>query len=225
MTIPIWNSQTGQVWIRDFDYGILNGIGASLDTTCSDQQKPTFAINIAGPTESKVPVFFNDPEQIYKHRHAPSILIQRDDFTPALNRWMGVGQLEYRAAVYGSGGVLINGTSGFAQYVSKPQAMPYDFVYTITCFDNYEGNVQFLVKQVLKSFPPIGKIWVTDSLGLLRSYESRSEGPIPSPRENIDPVNRFVSYTISVKVDGEIDLTDPIVADAVSGFSLNLHRF
>ena len=228
MPIQVWPNQTGEVWVRDFDYGVLNGLGATLNVEWTEKRKrPTFAIQL-GPktaTESLVPVFFNDPEMIYKERHAPSILIQREDITPALQRWMGIGQLEYRAGVSGTGVVLTNGTSGFAQYVSKPQAMPYDFLYTITCFDRYEGNVQYLLKQVLKSFPPIGKIYVTDSMGLLRTYESRSEGSIPSPREIIDPVNRFVSYTISVKVDGEIDLTDPVVSDAVTGFNLNLYRF
>lgn len=203
--------------------GIMAAIGGAIDT--SNQCDPTYAVNIPGASETKVPIFFNQPEMIYKARQAPSILIQRDDFTPALNRWMGVGQLEYRAGVPGTEYLAINGVSGFTQYVSKPQAMPYDFTYTIICFDRLERNVQPIVKQVLKSLPPIGKIFVTDSLGLLRSYEARSEGPIPSPREIVDPVNRFVSYTISVKVDGEIDLTDPVTTNAATGFELRMHRF
>lgn len=223
MSIPIWDKQTGEVWIRDFDTGIMMGLGASIDLC--DPNIPTFAVQIPGASQTKVPVFFNQPDMIYRKRTSPSIVIMRDDFTPALNRWMGVGQLEYRAGVSGTEFVAANGVSGYTQYVSKPQAMPYDFTYTITCFDVYEKNVQPIVKQVLKSFPPIGKIYVTDSLNLLRSYESRSEGPIPSPREVVDPVNRFVSYIISVRVDGEIDLTDPVTSGAATGFSLNVERW
>lgn len=223
MAIPVYNKQTGEVWIRDFDIGIFNAIGASVDL--SNDCDPTYALNVVGASETKVPVFFNQPEMIYKKRHAPSILVQRDDFTPALQRWMGVGQLEYSAGVSGTEYVMTNGVSGYLQWVRKPQAMPYDFIYTITCFDKTERNVQTIVRQVLKSLPPVGKIFVTDSLGLLRSYEARSEGPIPSPREISDAVNRFVSYTISVRVDGEIDLTDPVYTGAATGISLRLNRW
>lgn len=223
MAISVWDKQTGEVWIRDFDEAIMKALGATIDMT--NECDPTFAVQINGASETKVPVWFNQPEMIYKTRHAPSILIMRDDFTPALNRWMGVGQLEYRAGVAGTEYVASNGVSGFTQYVMKPQAMPYDYVYTIVCFDRAERNVQPIVKQVLKSFPPIGKIFVTDSLGLLRSYEARSDGPIPSPREVVDPVNRFVSYTVSVKVDGELDLTDPVYTNAATGFDIRMHRF
>lgn len=221
MAIPIWNKKTGEVWVADFDLAMIKGLGGLPDA--SDADNPCYAVNIPGASSTKVPIYFNQPEQIYKNRKAPSIIIMRDDLSPALNRWMGVGQLEYRAGVSGTE-ILINGVSGYTQFVSKPQAMPYDFIYTIVCFDRYERTVQPILKQVLKSFPPIGKLYVTDSLGLLRSYEAKSEGPIPNTKELVDAVNRFVSYTVTVRVEGEIDLTTPTETSGVTGFNLQLHR-
>jgi len=225
--IPVWDKKTGDVWIRSFDEGIVKGLGAVPDP--SDPNDPCYAVMVPAffstdPTE-KVSVYISQPNMIYRPKKVPSITIARDDFSPALQRWMGVGQLEYRAGVSGTEMVLSNGVSGYAQYVSKPQAMPYDFVYSIVCSHTSDRMVQGLLRLVLKSYPPVGKLFVNDSLGLLRSYEARSEGPIPTTKENIDVVNRFVSYTITVRVDGEIDLSTPSTSSSVSGFDLIMSRW
>lgn len=225
--IPIWNKQTGDVWVRNFDEGVLKALGALPDP--SDPNDPCYSVVIApiistDPAE-KVPVYFSQPNMVYRPKKVPSITISRDDFSPALQRWMGVGQLEYRAGVSGTEAVFGNGVSGYTQYVSKPQAMPYDFSYTIVCTHVSDRMVQGLLRLVLKSFPPIGKLFVNDSLGLLRSYEARSEGPIPTTKDSVDAVNRFVSYTVNVRVDGEIDLTSPYSSSSVTGFDLVISRF
>jgi len=219
MSIPIWDKQTGEVFLRNFDQGVIDTLGATPDASVPDD--PCFALYIPGVSDptNRVTVYMNNPEQIYKMKRFPLISILREDPTIALQRWMGVGQLEARYGVSGTG-LVIGGVSGFTQYVSKPQATPFDFTYNITCMDRYERNVQPILLQVLKSFPHIGKLFVKDSLGLQRTYEARSEGSLTPLKENVDPVNRIVSYTVTVRVDGEMDLTSAISTSAVTGFDI-----
>ncbi len=219
MSIPIWPNPTGEVFLRNFDQGVIDSLGATPDQSVPED--PAFVLYIPGVSDptNRVTVYMNNPEQIYKMKRFPLISIQREDPTLALQRWMGVGQLEARFGVSGTG-LVIGWVSGFTQYVSKPQATPYDFTYNITCMDRYENQVQPILKQVLKSFPQIGKLYVKDSLGLQRTYEARSEGSLTPLKENIDAVNRIVSYTVTVRVDGEMDLTSAVTTTAVTGFDI-----
>jgi len=219
MSIPIWNNPTGEVFLRNFDQGVVDSLGALPDASVPED--PCFALYIPGVSDptNRVTVYMNAPESIFKFKRFPLISITRQDPTLALQRWMGVGQLESRFGVSGTG-IVIGGVSGFTQYMSKPQATPYDFTYDILCMDRYETTVQPILRQVLKTFPQIGKLFVKDSLGLQRTYEARSEGSLVPVKENVDPVNRIVSYTVTVRVDGEMDLTSAVTRTAVTGFDL-----
>lgn len=229
MTIPVWPDLTGQVFLRNFDQGMVDTIGAITDPT-NPPGDPRFILTVPGATDQTVKVYFAKPEAIFRKKVYPFITIDREEFTPALHRWMGVGQLEYRTGVSGTQ-IFVQtsrdgtGVSGFGQYQTKPQAIPYDIVYTVTCFDRYEGPAQAMLLKLLKVFPPVGKVFVSDSLGLNRTYEAYQEGAIANLKEVIDPVTRFIGYAITVRVEGELDLADPSVGNTVTGFGLNLHRF
>lgn len=229
MSIPIHNTQTGEVWVSDFDLGVVQAIGATPDLSPVTKLEGAggdrcFKVVIpgSGGEGDKVPVYFQDPEAPYRYKVYPCIVIDREDMSPALNRWMSVGQLEFRSPV--GGPISIGGVSGYTQYMSKPQAMPYDFVYTITAYGKYERATQLMLKKILQSFPPVGKIFVKDSLGLQRSYELYHEGGVSPRHEIIDPAIRFRGYAITLRVEGELDLITPVGYGSVTGVDLNLYR-
>lgn len=222
--IPIWNSKTGTVWIRNFDQGVFDTMGAIANpVTQKATGIPCYSLNIPGIHNGAIPVFFAQPEQAFRAAIYPCATVNRDEFTPAMHRWMGVGQIEYKAGVSGTQAV-INGREGFLVKESKVQAIPFDFTYTISAFDRYETGAQLILQKLLRIFQPVGTLAVLDSLGLQRTYASYLEGAVASLKEIIDPVNKVNGYAITIRVEGELDLADPIVTQAVSGFDLFMHR-
>lgn len=191
----------------------------------ADPEHPCYSLAVPFPDGSvqNISVYFAQPEQIFKRKVYPFITISRE-FEPAMGRWMNVEQLEYKIGVAGTG-VKINGVSGFGTMTSKIQAFPYDFTYTISCYHRYENLVQPILAKLLKLWPPLGKLFVIDSLGLLRTYEAYMESPIVNLQEMLDSVSRLRGYALTVRVEGEIDLIDtPITLDTVTGIDLNIYR-
>lgn len=218
MAIAIHPYKTGTVFLRNFDMGMITTIGALPDPV-----KHCYYLSVelpSGPID--VPVYFSQPEPIFKTMKFPFISINRDDVALAMGRWMGIGQLEYRAGVSGTSAV-INGVSGYYQYDQKMQAMPHDIFYTISIWDRYETSVQPILLNVLKAFNPIGRLIVYDSLNLMRSYEYYWEGSIAQLNEIIDPVTRARGYALTIRVEGELDLLNTSTEDTVSGIDIYFH--
>lgn len=227
MAIQVWNQRTGLVTVRNFDQGIIDTMGAapgpvppgpSQSRTCSILGVPY----PDGSTKS-VNVYFSQPEPIYRLKLFPFVTVNREDISPALNRWMNVGQLDYRTGVSGTQ-MVINGVSGFSQYEAKYQAQPFDITYTITMMDRYEVGAQAILSKMLRAFPPIGRLIVFDSLGLNRTYDAYVEGSVTNLQDLTDPVNRVRGYAMTIRVEAELDVADPYTTDAVSGFVLNQIR-
>lgn len=230
MTIKIHSQITGSVFIRSFDAGIMETLGAEADPNAVEiigsgalaqtVPNPCYTMLVNG---QNVRVYFSQPEQIFKKKIFPFITINRDDMSPAMGRWMSVGQLEYKSPT-GVQVVLPNGVSGYSGATSKIQAFPYDIIYTISIWDRYESSVQAILMQVLKALPPIGRVIVYDSLDLERSYEYYTEGGIVNLQEVIDAATRARGYAITIRVEGELDLADPFVSSAVTGFDVSINR-
>lgn len=178
-------------------------------------------LDLATAVPMSVPVIFNDPEPIYDRRIYPSILVARDDPQPNLARWHSVGQLEYFAGVSGTEETAIvagQTVSGFSQVESKIQAMPFDLNYTITVFARWEHEAMPMLRHVLKRFQPFSRIPVIDSLGQSRSYTTFSDGGWQNQSEISDVADRMKAYAVSVKVEAELDLNDPLVRGTVATF-------
>lgn len=222
MAIPVWDQPTGTVDVRAFDQGIPYSMGARAMV---DPDFPCYSLAVPFPdgTTQNINVYFAQPEQIFKKKTYPFITISRE-FEPVMSRWMNVGQLEYKIPVAGTG-LIVNGVSGYGTMTSKIQAFPYDFTYTISCYHRYENLVQPILAKLLKLWPPLGKLFVIDSLGLLRTYEAYMESPIANLSELLDSVTRLRGYGLTVRVEGELDLIDsPYTLDTVTGVQLNIHR-
>lgn len=227
--------KVGSVGVREFDLGVVQTMGCIPDLT--DRNAPCYVLPEPGESSlsqscsttasseaaQRVKVFFSQPEQIFRLKIYPFITINRDEMTPSTTRYMGVEQMDYRKGVSGTQATAF-GKQGFTEYENKLSAQPYDFVYTISIFDRYEAGAQAILHRVLKLFPPIGRLNVIDSLGVSRSYDAYMEGGVVSLQEAIDPVTRVRGYAITLRVEGEIDLTEPYTTGAVTDFGINLNR-
>jgi len=230
MPILIHPTRTGSVFLRNFDRGVVDSLGAVEGSVSGfgnmfDPADPCFFLSAPGATGGGVVrVYFENPEAIFTKKLYPFISIVRDDFTPALGRWMEGGQLEFRAGVSGTQ-VVVNGVSGFCNYESKIQAIPHDITYTISIWDRYEAPVQAILLKALKVFPAIGKLFVSDDLDLDRTYEAYREGSVTSLEQVIDPVTKVKGYAFSIRVEGELDLAEQDISNsAVSGVDLRMYR-
>ena len=220
-----YDQQTGDVFLRNFDEGIFLTLGAEADPSAfvwvNNQKVPDPCYKfIVG--DQAVPIYFSQPEPVFRKKVFPFITVNRDDVSPVMHRWHGPEQLEHRVGV--SGVSLANGVSGFLAYENKPQAYPYDITYTISVWDRYESTLHPILAAVLRALPPIGKIFVKDSLNLLRTYEYYSEGNIANLQEVIDAATRARGYAITIRVEAEIDLAERVTTNTVTGYDIALRR-
>ncbi len=109
---------------------------------------------------------------------------------------------------------------GFDRMEQLGQATPYDIQYTISVLARHRGaptqrnQVNALLQSVLRTYPPYGKVDVIDSIGDRRGYEAFNEGIA-----NLDNINevteRQLGYAITLRVEAELDLKDPITVQTV----------
>ena len=126
----------GYVDIRSFDQGVMTTLNAIYGGQAVNSiPAPCYSLAIPMPdgTTRYVPAYFDGPEPIYQQKVMPFVTVHREDPVLAMHRWMGVGQLEYRAGVSGTQ-ASVSGSDGiicgFSSYQSQIQAFPYDIGYT-----------------------------------------------------------------------------------------------
>lgn len=225
MGIKVWEHSTGEVFLRNFDAGVFETLGAEADPTAFTVVNghrvpdPCYKFEVNGES---IPIYFSQPEPVFRKKVFPFITVNRDEVVPVMQRWHGPGQLEHKVGT-SDALTLPNGLSGYTTGSMKFQAYPYDISYTISIWDRYEASVQPILAKVLRALPPIGRIIVKDSLNLTRSYEYFSEGSIANLQEVIDAATRARGYAISIRIEGELDLLDSVTTSAVTGFDLSLH--
>lgn len=180
-------------------------------------------MDITGVEPLTVPVIFNNPEQIYERKIYPSFLVTRDSIEQDLARWHSVRHMEYIAGTSGSFESVSAGlspqtaqtVSGFSSIEMKAQTWPFNLFYTISCYARYEHEAIPLLKTILKSFTPYSRIHVIDSLGDTRSYTVFAEGTVQDIGEYVDVPDRLKAYSWTIRVEGELDLHDPILRNTV----------
>jgi len=227
LTLP-----TGNVWIRDFDKGIVETMGAVVKlvtdpVTC--EKKNNYYVSIPGVNPFEVPVIFGNPEQVFENKILPSIVVMRDSVELNLSRWHSVGQEEYYAGVTGGisglppGGIVtVNGVTGYSYLETKKQAWPYDFFYTISIYARFEYEALNMLKYILRKYQPHSSVKVIDSLNEVRYYDVYNESSISDISEIVDVADRTKAYSINLRVEGEIDLIDPEVHPTLSSLEFRM---
>lgn len=217
-----WSQRTGTVWLRDFDLGLVTSTGATLDPAGSPGGNNYYLDLTGGSCNSPgsngfIPIIFNNPDQVYEQKIYPSILIKRDDFVPALKRWHQYQQFDYYYGIPGTE-EIVNGQSGFTQVETKPSAWPYDITYSISIYSRYEYEAQMLLRTIMRRFQPRTHIKVLDSLSEERRYTAFVDRSVSDIGEYVDASERLRGYSLTILVEGEIDLVDPVIKTTMKEF-------
>lgn len=227
---------TGNVFIRNFDQGVIEELGAVIRTDYLPtpvRQRRGYWIDEIFTDPMAVPVIFNNPEAIYEKKIYPSYLITRTTpYEPSLVRWHSVKQAEYRAGVSGSEEVVsgtpgvsgFDAVSGFGLLELKPQAWPVDIYYSVACYARYEHEAIPMLKRILKTFPPYSKISLIDSLGENRDYTVFAETAPQDIGEFVDVADRLRGYSLDIRVEGELDVQDPVRVPTVRTVANRIDR-
>lgn len=222
-----YTPRTGTIWIRAYDEGIVKRLGGTLGV--SGETANTYYAQFSGQdcigpnTSLNVPIIFGNPEPIFANKTYPSYSVKRDSIEPNLSRWHSVGQLQEVWGVTGTEQV-INGITGYEQVETSPQAWPYDITYTISLYARYEYEAQTLLRNMMRKFPPRNYITVIDSMNENRTYECFNDSSITDISEIVDVSERLKGYSITVRVEGEIDLVDPIITKSVQTVVLSADK-
>lgn len=205
-----YTPKTGIVTIRNFDQGLIETLGAV-------NVGGVYYLTLAGIQEGvDIPVIFRQPEQPLTSHRLPAIIITRENFEAANSRWQSVRDFDYFTGVSGTE-TVIDGVSGYKEVEFKAQSWPWDIPYTIACYARYEYDAQVILLKMMRRFKPYCAIFVTDSLSVVRSYTGFLEGAINDISEVTDVADRVRGFSMTVRVEGEIDLFDPVLADTVTG--------
>ena len=229
--LSVSNSRTGDVWITDFDRGVITTLGGEIRSKgdiyviknvsgISPPPDPT----TGGPYEG-VPVYFSFPDERIDTKILPSFVVRRDEITPAMSRWQ-LGNYQYRLPAVGSNTVTVRNprtnaviASGPDETEEKSQASPFDLLYTIQIRARYRNNLKVeamkMLQYVMRRYQPYTTVYVKDSLDELRSYTAFMESPSALDTKP-DVAGREIGFNVSLRVEAELDLNDPILLKTLS---------
>lgn len=220
MPIPgsTYNERTGDVFIDDFDRGVIYTLGAEVATTGDMVVIKTMDGVEAPPDYEGIPIFFAFPDESVHAKIMPSIVIRRDSISPALSRWH-LGATAYKVPTPDARPITITHpisgrviAQGYDTYEIKDQAVPYDILYTIEIRARYRNNLKGeslkMLKYVMKKYQPYTQVGVVDGIGDTRYYEAFNESPTGVDIMP-DIEGKEANFNVTLRVEAELDLNDP----------------
>jgi hypothetical protein len=224
-------ARSGVIHLRDFDLGMVTTLGGVLWN--NGYYLPVPGIDF--PDAPGIPIHWADPEDVYVKYKLPSITLRRDSTDFAVARYhSGAGKYRAPAETALPRTVQVGNQLqyGYDRMEICGAAVPFDFMYTIDIRVRHpqalpqadepqivglgaRSMANLLLERTLAAFPPYGWITVTDSLGDTRQYSSFMEGTAPAD-EAADMAVRKLSYMITVRVEGELDLSNPEVRRTIT---------
>jgi hypothetical protein len=210
----------GSVSIRDYDFGVCRTMGAIYSKVQpSETDRPDaladpiegYFLPISGieypPGCPGVPIVFSYPEDRFGKYRKSSIMVRRDDISPAMERWHpGATQAQFAAP--GALPGVLNGYSGYNRSVVVTQATPYDITYTIQITAPYRSDANRILDYVLRVYGPYSYVVVPDSVGDKRLYSAFMEGTSIID-DSEDVANRTIGFTVTLRIQAELDQLDP----------------
>ena len=224
------NVETGDVWLTDFDRGVVETFGAEVNSVGDmyviknlpgvSPPPPTGGIEFEG-----VPVYFAFPDETIDPKILPSFVVRRDEINPAMSRWH-LGATQYLLPAPGAttrqvfhpitGNLMAEGPDAVQ---TKAQAVPFDLLYTIQIRARYRNNLKVeamkMLKYTMRQYQPYTAVFTRDSLNEVRSYNAYMEGPSALDTKP-DVAGREVGFNVSLRVEAELDLNDPQVFKTLS---------
>lgn len=235
------SAPSGFVGLRNFDEGIVLTLGAVVDTERNNYFIPESKVTPvqAPPGLPGIPVTFSHPEDVFERYRLPVVVVRRDDISPATNRWhpgMTVWRVPAQSAKTLSVEVGNDVVTGFDSYEVQQQAVPFDITYTISILARHRGfgpadrkgarnpvaagsprtQVNQILDYVLRIYQPYCRVLLRDSVGDYRSYEAFMEA-ISHLDEVPEVTDRVIGFALTLRVEAELDLNDPITHKAVLG--------
>ena len=169
MVLSVKNERNGDVWLSDFDRGVITSLGAVINTVgdmyvLKDVPGVSPPPNVGEIEFEGVPVYFAFPDETIDPKILPSFVVRRDDITPAMSRWHP-GAQQYTVPATNAHAVTVTNprtgdviAEGFDEYEDKSQAVPFDLMYTIQIRARYRNNLKVesmkMLHYTLKKYPP-----------------------------------------------------------------------
>lgn len=223
--------RNGVVTVESFDHGIVETLGAKpLPVPGVPNQFAYYWVlpNVTPPPGMPgIPILFEDAEDVYEKYKVPYILVVPAAPVAAMHRWHPT-TIEYRAPARSARVVEAGGVRGYDRYEEKQQAHPFDFTYTLQLKTTRRvmprparatgpnagpaipvvegGSANSLLQAVLEVYPTYCAVNVRDSLGDVRTYSAFMEGT-EKVHETTTVGDRLMGYAVTVRVEGEWDLT------------------
>lgn len=224
------NVNTGDVWLTDFDRGVVETFGAVVNSV-GDMYVIKDLPGVSPPPETGsvefegVPVYFAFPDETIDPKILPSFVIRRDEITPAMSRWhLGASQYVLPAPgaatlqVYHpiTGNLMAQGPDAVEV---KDQAVPFDLLYTIQIRARYRNNLKVeamkMLRYTMRKYQPYTVVYTKDSNDEVRSYNAYMEGPSALDTKP-DVAGREAGFNVSLRVEAELDLNDPVICKTLS---------
>lgn len=221
--------ETGQVFIEDFDLGVVKTLGASIDPN-SSADEASFVLPVPGLKEDGqrvdtqgnilVPVTFAHPESYMNIWTLPGIFIRREAIEPDLLRYSQ--ELEgFRVPAPQAVTTEIDGSVGPNEVLSRVRAEAYNFVYVVDMVARYRTDANALLRTVLPRFKQHKAILVRDSKGDLNEYSSFLES-VDQIDEILGVTLKHHGYALTLRVVGELDLSENDLRKTVSQVDLEV---
>jgi len=236
-------ARTGFVNLRSFDEGVVETLGAVIDEDTQNYFLNLPVVETVGfdPPESSpfyrgtvdprpglpgIPITFADPEDVFEKYSIPVILIRREGIDPAMQRWHP-GSLQYRTPGRGALQAAVQQSPssevkyGYDRAEQVDQAAPFDLSYSINIVARNRGapgirnQANRILDHVLRIYQPYCEIRLKDSIGDARTYEAFMDG-VSHLDEVADVTDRMIGFSVSLRIEGELDLSDPVVRRTVT---------
>jgi len=227
-------ARNGTVGLREFDQGVILTLGGELSQDpgiAGDKYYLTGIPGVCPPMgEPGVPIVFASPDDRLQEFKFPNIMIRRDNMEPA-NQRRHPGLKQYRTAAPGAqrlryevfGEVY---SEGWSEIEEVTQADPWDLSYSLTITARNRGGrlqsgprnqANAILNHVLKRFRAhsYSHLLVVDSVGDKRYYNVFLESVGPQD-EFGEPTDRVIAFSVSIRIEAELDLEDPVRHTAVT---------
>lgn len=239
-------SYMDEVWIDDFDRGLIESLGATIHQyTVDEGVRSQWAIDfrefpvsrdandnvvfrdfgVIGPSQfnGSVPVYFVIGQPAFTPKILPAIVVRRNSVEPALENGHGAFSVLGRPAnsAREMSVTLSDGTvkTGYSRYEVKPRAIPYNISYDISIRSRGDSAQQ----QGNRMYRALSRIIEP------RGFEVRVRDSAGDERgydafvesvspniEMLDLTGRGAGWTLSVIVHGELDHSDPYDVPALT---------
>ena len=227
----------GEVTIEDFDRGVVETLGAVIREfprlegravrSLPDEAYFLIIDTVRPPPGLPgVPVYFGDGEDVAERTLVPYVLVKPAGLTPAMHRFHPT-TAEYRAPAPTARMVGASGRLGADRFVEKQQAHPFDISYTIDVIAKRRttarsrergasplpetvegGSGNSLLQWVLQVYPAYCGVNVLDTAGDYRVYSAFMEG-VTRLDQATEVGDRVVGFSLTLRVEGELDLDPP----------------